>query len=85
MVGLLSFGGLKGCSQLESPKFKVGDCIEFNSTKESWESELLQYRVIELGKKKYRLEYVLPKSIAGELLDSAYIWDDGYKKVECAK
>lgn len=87
MTGLLSFGGLKGCSSVFGPKYKVGDCVE-SAEKESWEkfNYLNTFRINRIGEKYYQVAYYYAyrdrlNYVNWEmyLIDSSYL----YKQIEC--
>lgn len=90
LVALFTGGGIKACSSsrslIHSPAFKVGDCIALGSTPEDWEtSPQFVKQVLELGKKKYRVRYVVPKELLNREDSEYFSSDDIYRKVECPK
>jgi hypothetical protein len=85
IIALAILAGV-GCSHSEapSPRFRAGDCIVFTDG-ERWEN--YTYRVIEVGKQKYHLEF-LSKLESGKWIESANEWpiatrDPWFKRVPC--
>jgi hypothetical protein len=67
-----------------SPKFKVGDCIEFQSNKERWEEPSSIERIEEVGKKKYRTSLFLRSNNWYSIsLGIRFTSQKYYKKVDC--
>lgn len=71
---------LAGCT----PNFQAGDCIGLSSA-ERWEKDKYVSKVLEVGEKKYRLEYVKPNFMRGTKDNFDYIRsvDRISEKVEC--
>lgn len=78
------FLALTGCDENPlKPDFEVGDCIVYEDN-ESWEKDNGYKRILQIGKDKYRYEYLEYDSLKG-LQSSEYIrWMDRlYKQTEC--
>lgn len=70
------------------PKYVAGTCLQldYDEVKESWEKpkEPAIFKILEIGKEKYRIIWVAPKSMYGYPNDSSIrTIDRVYKEVKC--
>ena len=68
------------------PKFKAGDCVSLyteSNPPEVWETERAEYKILEVGVKKYRVQ-MLPSKFFTESSMEIYLFD-GNLKVKCPK
>lgn len=77
-----------GCNADKSKhSFKVGDCITSNHYLEAWENPDSIFKILEVGKYKYRTEYIFPAELSGRTpsFDQDFDFDKFNKKIECPK
>lgn len=66
------------------PPLKVGDCALWILEKEEWEKEEdPTFRVLQVGKNKYLMEYLTPKEMAGHITDLIFMGVADLKKIDC--
>lgn len=80
-ISLLAF---TGCDENPlRPDFEVGDCVIYEDN-ESWEKDNGLKRILEIGKEKYRYEYLERDSLKGHQNSEYVRWIDRlYKQTEC--
>ena len=75
------------CAGNSKPRFKVGDCIQFNPRSfESWENKSIIELITEVGHDSYHTKFYYQGNFIYSTpgLDKAY-FTDNYSKVECPK
>lgn len=69
------------------PSFEVSDCIKQNPDKkaEAWETFVPNhYRVLQTGRKSYRLEYLTPDFMVGREITLSFVYiNNHYSKTVC--
>lgn len=92
MLVILLFLAFKAVSMVKDvivPSYAAGDCLLQNpkSDLEKWEVQKQDsYRVLELGNRKYRLQYTSPSYMRDEEITLSFLYiNTEYHKVECGK
>ncbi len=70
-------------------KFQVGDCVQFQTDAESWESQPLTERIEEIGTHSYRMSFFVQDGNHGDYYPSPFklyfALQRDYTKVACPK
>lgn len=81
----ISLLAIAGCDKnVLFPDFEEGDCITLEG-REEWERHTSIVKVLQVGKRKYKLEYVKPEILKGEEdnFNNIRQVDRIFEKVEC--